>query len=171
MDYNSQLTHSGILGMKWGVRRYQNKDGSLTTEGRQHYGVGESRNTSTTKTSNTVSNTPNTTPKAPTVKEMSAAELRDAKERMRLENEYYTELEKMLTRNVKEEKARVEAAKPFIQKYAEKAWKDVAEPAITNAVKQTLENYLKVQGNKIVRELTKTEPAETDKNKQNQNKK
>lgn len=29
------LAHHGILGMKWGVRRYQNKDGTLTTEGRR----------------------------------------------------------------------------------------------------------------------------------------
>lgn len=32
------LEHHGILGMKWGVRRYQNADGSLTEEGRKHYG-------------------------------------------------------------------------------------------------------------------------------------
>lgn len=31
------LGHSGILGMKWGVRRYQNKDGSLTEEGKKRY--------------------------------------------------------------------------------------------------------------------------------------
>lgn len=31
------LVHHGILGMKWGVRRYQNKDGSLTAEGRKRY--------------------------------------------------------------------------------------------------------------------------------------
>ena len=34
MDY---LAHHGILGMKWGVRRYQNKDGSLTKEGMKRY--------------------------------------------------------------------------------------------------------------------------------------
>lgn len=33
------LAHHGILGMKWGRRRYQNPDGSLTDEGKRRYGV------------------------------------------------------------------------------------------------------------------------------------
>ena len=32
------LQHYGIRGMKWGVRRFQQKDGSLTSQGRKRYG-------------------------------------------------------------------------------------------------------------------------------------
>ncbi len=34
-DYENYLIHYGILGMKWGVRRYQNKDGTLTAAGKK----------------------------------------------------------------------------------------------------------------------------------------
>ena len=33
----NELMHWGIKGMKWGVRRYQNKDGSLTPAGKKRY--------------------------------------------------------------------------------------------------------------------------------------
>lgn len=47
MEYNIQnsdeLTHWGIKGMRWGVRRYQNKDGSLTAAGKKRRASEESQ--------------------------------------------------------------------------------------------------------------------------------
>ena len=36
----SEIYHHGVKGQKWGVRNYQNPDGSLTPLGKQHYGYG-----------------------------------------------------------------------------------------------------------------------------------
>lgn len=33
--YNDYLCHYGIKGMKWGIRRYQNEDGTLTAAGKK----------------------------------------------------------------------------------------------------------------------------------------
>ncbi len=41
--YSDELYHHGIKNQKWGERRYQNEDGSLTALGRIHYGVGKAR--------------------------------------------------------------------------------------------------------------------------------
>lgn len=38
-----ELYHHGIQGQKWGVRRYQNDDGSYTSAGREHYGIGKKK--------------------------------------------------------------------------------------------------------------------------------
>lgn len=35
--YSSELYHHGIKGQKWGIRRYQNPDGTLTEEGKKRY--------------------------------------------------------------------------------------------------------------------------------------
>ena len=41
MARRNELYHWGIKGMKWGVRRYQNPDGTLTAAGKKRYGSGE----------------------------------------------------------------------------------------------------------------------------------
>lgn len=75
----NELYHHGVIGQKWGVRRYQNKDGSLTAAGKKRYDDQESWS-SDAKTASTIKNKK--------VKEMSNAELKKLNERMRLEQEY-----------------------------------------------------------------------------------
>lgn len=79
----SELKHWGIKGMKWGVRRYQNKDGSLTPAGKKRYSDGSTSSSSTSKSSQTSQQ-----PKKKTVSEMSDQEIRDAINRLRLEQDY-----------------------------------------------------------------------------------
>ena len=40
----NDIYHHGIKGQKWGIRRFQNPDGSLTPEGRRRYGTVENFN-------------------------------------------------------------------------------------------------------------------------------
>jgi hypothetical protein len=42
--YEGYLMHYGVPNMKWGRRRWQNQDGSLTPEGKIHYSIGEGGN-------------------------------------------------------------------------------------------------------------------------------
>ena len=41
-----ELCHHGILGQRWGIRRFQEKDGSYTQAGRERYGYGPTRDSS-----------------------------------------------------------------------------------------------------------------------------
>ena len=53
-NYEYELYHWGIKGQKWGVRRFQNKDGSLTAAGKERYSDGEGDNTNKSKNSSKI---------------------------------------------------------------------------------------------------------------------
>lgn len=88
--YSNELCHYGIPGMKWGIRRYQNSDGSLTTAGRNRYSTGKHHSIFTRKktTSKAVTKPAEEKPKPKSISEMSDAELNALLNRKRLEQQY-----------------------------------------------------------------------------------
>lgn len=44
-ETEAYIKHWGVKGQRWGLRRYQNPDGTLTEEGKKHYGVLDKRQT------------------------------------------------------------------------------------------------------------------------------
>lgn len=118
MEYiisNGELYHHGIKGQRWGVRRFQNKDGSLTSKGRKRYG------------SDKDSAKKEDPPKRKSVKDMSDEELVKAIARARAEDTY---------RQLRPEK--VPAGKKFISTVTGK----VLVPVAIEQGKNFLNKYL-----------------------------
>ena len=119
------LIHYGILGMKWGVRRYQNKDGSLTSAGKKRYGNNDDIKDSPQKNTEE--------PKKKSVKDMSDEELRREVNRMQLEQNYL----RMTGQNIEKGKSAVEIAlgkmkESFVSTVAQKSGQILAERLVNS---------------------------------------
>jgi hypothetical protein len=80
MVRDEELYHWGIKGMKWGVRRFQNPDGSLTPAGKKRYSAEDGER----------EEKPNYAPKAPkkSASDYTDDELRAQINRMQMEKQY-----------------------------------------------------------------------------------
>ncbi len=135
----NNLYHHGIPGMKWGVRRYQNKDGSLTAAGRKRAAKLENQYNKLTgkkmgnKSDDKSSNKP---------KRLTNEELKEKTNRLRLENEYARE-----TSNYKAlHPQKISKGKAFVNSLKN----DVVKPAAKEAGKRVLTNYLEKVGKDLV---------------------
>lgn len=131
-----ELYHHGIRGMKWGIRRYQNADGTLTEAGRkrlsklegQEAKLAEKKAAVTGDTSG--SSSKSGTGKKKSVKDMTDEELAAANRRMALELNYKTQYNKL-------NPEKVSVGKKFVNKFAEKTLDSVATGA-ANAIGDTV---------------------------------
>lgn len=112
--------HYGIKGQKWGVRRFQNEDGSLTSEGKKRYGegtsvVGTALKTAARKTGNAalsllkkakdkVANKVDDKLDQMNPSRMSDQELRDKLNRLNMEKQYKQVLKELNSKPKKEHK-------------------------------------------------------------------
>lgn len=148
-EYVLELYHHGIKDMRWGVRRYQNQDGSLTAAGRVRYGVskvGKAVGSAASKISNKASESYKNKKELRRInklKKKPVSKLNDA------------EIEERYERLAKEKKLldmerQVSSLKPSLasggKKFLSKLGTDVLLPATLNAGKEVLERWLKKHG-------------------------
>lgn len=140
---NNYLQHHGILGMKWGVRRYQNKDGSLTAAGRKRVAKLDAEREALTGKK---SNSGDPAPKKRTIHDVPDDELRKMVERRRMENDYLS-----LTKHIQElTPKRVSKIKKFVHYMGDK----VIVPSVTDASKRFATSFLNAKGDELLSKLT-----------------
>lgn len=126
-----EMYHHGILGQKWGVRRYQNKDGSLTSAGRKRAKLSEKYD-KFRKKKKAKSDEELKAKGKQRIKDMSDADLQKKIERLRKEKEV-AQLQKDV------------ASKG--EKFASHVGKNIIVPAATEASKRLLTDVLMKIGN------------------------
>lgn len=127
-----KLQHYGILGMKWGIRRFQNRDGTLTAAGKKRAANGDSGDNENGKGGKGgKGGSGSSGSKKRSVSEMSDDELRSAINRLEMEKRY---------RDLNPQK--VSVGKQLLQKSV--------FPAVADGGKRLLTDYLIKQGSKAL---------------------
>lgn len=145
---NDTIYHFGIKGMKWGRRRFQNKDGSLTPAGKKRYGDGSSDSDSSgaKPPTMTIKRPGSSSSSKKKVSEMSDEELRNRINRMNMEKQYAQltkELSGESTSTPKQDKG-----KSFVRELSSRAVSNVLIPAGEEIGRQLVRSYLAKNGNK-----------------------
>lgn len=162
---NNELQHHGIPGMKWGVRRYQNKDGTLTKAGQRRYNkemeklkeeqrvLNNKKRTQAKidklaamrkkiddeKVGMKKSNTETDKPQKKKLSEVSDAELTQRVNRMRLEQQF-----------IDLSKSRNPDPPPQAKSFTKQFLDGAAKPAMINAGKNLLEKALINKGSELL---------------------
>lgn len=129
----NELYHHGIRGMKWGVRRYQNKDGSLTPAGKKRRDKLESE-LEKLGGGNKKSTEDGAITRTKSISEMSNKELQEYTTRMQLEKQYYDAKRNLDSVTPKQ----VNKGKQF----ANKMFDEVIKPAGIDAGKKMLDKAI-----------------------------
>ena len=164
-NYTTELWHHGIMGMKWGIRRYQNPDGTLTIAGKIRYGnknrleasvnkkaaklqrkyndlTGKSIRQNNAVKDKTKEEARKKDSKSKSISEMSSEELQAAINRINLEKIYLQAMESVNPRKVNLGQKFIYSFKDqavnSISKGAAEALGDVVKGALTKSLKKSL---------------------------------